>query len=588
MTPYEQVITDKTEASQAPKLDDLLDMYAPAGSAPAQPSMNDLLQMYAPETPTGTAAPTPDASAPNPQSSGDTIPAAIERATNAPFAGFMDAFANTALGGAQAVAQGAHKVGIMSDDTYTPINEGIKEIKKMKDDANSEEYAGSPISKGLNVLGNLAGNIAQFSALGGGTGYGSSMLAGAATGAAQPTDQDTTKIFGYDLPTRGVNAGVSSAAAGIGQGIGNALSTKVDDPNLQNVMQTAADNDIPVYRNQTSDSRFMKAMAAVLKNVPGGGGGSAAEEQVGSFQKALTASVGVPDEDVMNSTTLGKAAEKMADTYNAVKKNPLVTSPQFENDVMSLIGDAHQNLAEGLPQRAVFDQQATNLMNNIQNGSMTGAQAKNLVSNIGAQARGVNGSPQLAELRSVINDQWASSMPPDDAAALRLTDQHWRNMLALEGAVGRNPNGPISPTAIQGGVKNVFGNYARGGDSNLENLSRLGQLVGKSFPDSGTATNEKILDALKHIGATTLVAGGGGLAADREQEGSVGSRALRDLAGAGGAIAAARFGIAPYVFSNMSAAPSAIQGVAPGALTALVNMVQQRQSPDQQGNQAPQ
>lgn len=486
---------------------------------------------------------------------------------NSPFSGLANSGVNTALGTSQALGSLLPDSIPLNIPGYGPLDVGskagvggIRDIKSIIDKQNSEAMKDNPAAKAGYVGGNLIGNVAQFLALAGKNPTTLSTIgAGMDQGLTQPTDTDSTDVFGTSIPTRALNYGLGGATAGIGKGLGDIFSTQVTDPNLAPLMQTATDNNIPVYRNQVANSNFLKAMAGVLKNLPGGGGGKAASEQVGAFQNALNATVGEPA-GIMNSATLGDAADNTGKIYDSVKQNPFYTSPQFHQDLSALEQSAQKNTVGDA--RDLFNQQLQGIRDETSGGSMTGSAAKGIISDLGAAGRGANSSPELRQLRTLVNNQWASTMPSQDAQSLLQADQQWRNLLALERPVGVNPNGPITPSAIQGGVKSVYGNYARGGDSWLENLSRLGQLIGKSFPDSGTATNEKILEALKHVGATVGVAGVGAGAADRG-EGQGFGRLAKDAGGAAAAIALARFGISPYVFSKMSMAPSTFGSLAP-------------------------
>lgn len=748
--------------------------------------------------------------------------------------GISNSVADTALGATQAIAQGLNKVGVLPDTLnvggtdygYKAGSEGINEIKAMKDAEIAEALKGNVPAQIAEGASNLAGNVGQYAALPG-EGAVAALAKGLGLGASQPVQDGQTTVLGVPVDNRVLNSGVSGAAALVGQKLGDALSTEVKDPNLANNMQTAADSDIPVYRNQTSDSRFMKAMAGVLKNIPGGGGGAAAEEQVGAFNKAVNATIGQPDEPITSSTVLGKAAQDIGKVYDSVKQYPLVDSSDFQTKLAALRADAQVNtvgdqrdmvnqqidalqknltqnggaspasgkvttlyhgtntpfdkydfsksggigyfgetpeVAEGYatgsggqrarlpdtekyfvndeggnaavvrslgsdglwhpvgktdsvggivnlqplspsdnyksftmdeakhaisdaggtgaavgksarvkpqdfsglntldltdpanlkvitalqpttqigsiiqnaaktsikagdtaqfsrdfwgqtkfsngiadqlnkdiigplkqqgydsirfnddghPTIGVFDNAKTTSGTNLAgtplpaapgSGSMSGEAAKQTISNLGQVARGANSSPQLRQLRSLVNQQWASTMAPEDAQALQTADQQWKNLVALDGPVSRNPNGPISPTAVQAGVKNVSSDYSRDGGGQLGSLSRLGQLMGKNFPDSGTAANEKIMDMLKHVGTAVAVGGGGAYIADSDKQ-SAPVRALQDLGGAGAAILAARYGISPYVFSKMSLSPSTFNSAAPGALAGLTNYFQ--------------
>ena len=493
---------------------------------------------------------------------------------NAPIAGIDNAFANTAIGAVQGGSALANKAGLMSDDTLANVRSKINDLQQMRKEDTDAEYQGEPIASGLNTGGNLIGSAAQFAMMPGvgsssaAVAYPANIGAGALLSASQPVQDESQRLF---------NAGIGGVTGGLGKGLGDMLSTQVTNPDLAESMQTASDYDIPLYRNQVSNSKFVKGLAKLLQNVPGSGAGAARDAQVGAFQNAIGGEVGLPDGPI-NSTTLGNAFDKLGTNYDQVTQNPFIASPNFDASIQQLKDQAARSLPAGLDKERTFTHFA-NSLNNVPpqalnaNGQVNGDYVKGLISDIRTEGRGTNSSPQLNQLATEINKQWASGMPSSDAALTNLTDQQYRNGIALEGPVGNNPNGPLNPTALQGGVKRVFDNYATGGDSGLERLSRLGQLTKDSFPDSGTAFHEKAIDAAKHLGSMLAV---GGIGAEAGHEAGGGDHTY-ELGGALAAFLGAKYGVSPYVFSKMSTNPSMIQGAAAPSAHALADYLMRQQ-----------
>lgn len=507
---------------------------------------------------------------------------ALDVYANAPFSGLLNAAVDAGLGGAQIGADILDKSGLYNNN----LSQKISDFKKYKDADISQSMDNNTPAQVMYGGGNLAGNAEEFALLGGNAklvgsaidalpsiaqktvSYAPALLAGGLSSALMPADNEEQRLN---------NAGFGAGAAGAGQILGNVLSTQIKNPEKLALMASAESNNIPLYRNQLSDSRFVKGLAAVLRNVPLSGSSGAKKAQVNAFQNAIGETVGLPAGSI-NSGRLGEAFDNLSNNYNTVKQNPFVGSPAFDAEIQTLKTQAARGLPKGLDQEKTFSH-FVNVLDNTPaeainaEGQVNGDYVKGLISDIRTAGRGSNSSPALNQLGTTINKQWAAGMLPDDAALTELTDQQYRNAISLEGPVGNNPNGPLNPSALQGGVKRVFDNYATGGDSQLENLSRLGQLTKDSFPDSGTAFHEKAFDALKHIAGVTAVGGTGALAGHEADSGDH----LGELGGIAAALAASRYGLSPYVFAKMSTKPSVSQSLAPALANALMKQNQENE-----------
>lgn len=494
----------------------------------------------------------------------------ISNLGNAPGSGLMNAFEDTALGGTQSVASGLHAAGILPDTLniggtdygYNAGNEGIKQLKSMKDEAVNQVYEGDPISRGAFIGGDIAGNAAQFTAMPGLSSerklisYPANALAGALLSGSQPANDESQ---------RGLNAVIGAATSIAGKSLGDALSSQVTDPIKQVALKTAEGFDIPVYRNQVSDSKIPKAVASFEKDIPGSGATSAVNDQISAFNRAVNRTIG-QNGDAVTPETLKAADEQIGKVYDIMTgKYDLPVDSNFKIKLLQL-KDTAKTLGDQAKEYAL-QTQVDNVMSHIKNGQIDGGTYQGIRSRIGGLLRGQNGSPELGQLQDLLDSQFQGNMSPEDASAFQTARGQYRNMLAIEKVVANSPNEPISPAKLQGAVKNVFGDYAYGGGNNdLPHLARLGNILKDSFPDSGTATRNQLYEGMKHILAPAIGAGVG--AGEGYHEGGDLNSALL---GAGGGLLANRLLISPYLYSSMSTNPSAIQGVAAPAAHALAD-----------------
>jgi hypothetical protein len=520
-----------------------------------------------------------------------------------PLAGAANSVADTALGGSQAAAALAHKVGLMPDSTYTPIHEGINDIKQAKDTAAQNMYSENPFGGALYTGGDIAGNAAQYAATSAltpikaaGTAaeaipiigktlgkYLPSALSGAITSGAQPVQDESE---------RGINAGIGAATSVAGQKIGNVLSTQVTDPAKQAALKTAEEFNIPVYRSQVSDSPLVQAAASVEKNIPGSGAGSKLDAQTMAFNKAVNGRLGVDSTtldrngdplgahgNIVGPEALDAADHQISQTYNKITGKYNLTANQPFNDALNDIEkDGTENLVDS--KASAFKQQINNIRNKIVNaasgaksagnGIIPGQIYQNLRSNISGIMRSGNGSPQLGKVLNLLDTQMAKGMTPDDASAFQAVRGQYKNMLVAEKAIKIDPNNPVTPARIAQGARNAFSDYAYGSKSDFAQLGRLGSmLTDKGANTSKTAVHNQFYDVIKHGIAPAIGAGVG--AGEGYHEGGIAGGLTGAAVGATSALVGNRFGLAPYLYSKMSANPSIAQQFAAPAASGVTN-----------------
>lgn len=528
-----------------------------------------------------------------------TFMSKVENAANAPFAGIMNAATNTALGATQAAASFANQVGILPDTMnvkipgvgmmdlgYNAGNQGINELKAAKDEDTAATYADDGLSNGLYMGGNVAGDMALFDRLGGN-----------ASKVAGPIGNVINKIPYVGKPLASlfpaINAGATSAyvqpaadadqrdsnsiwgglAGGLGKGLSDTLSTQVLDATKSAALNTAKDFDIPVYRSQVSNNPIVKAVASFEKDVPGSGATGKIEEQVKSFNRAVNSTIGQSGDSV-SPETLHEADKRIGGIYEDMKgKYKLPVNQPFLNrldeiqSVVPTLGDQTKEYALQSQINAVKSavKNAMSGESSAGQGIIDGKTYQGLRSRIGSLLRGQNSSPELGQLQDLLDSQFQSVMDPADAMKFQTARTQYRNMLSIEKVVANNPNEAISPSKLQGAVKNVFGNYAYGGGSDIERLARLGNILKDAFPNSGTATREQLYDLAKHVAGPAIGVGVGG------EEGYRHGGVSGALMGAAGGLALNRSAITPFLYSKMGLAPASFGSFAPGAASAFTN-----------------
>lgn len=499
-------------------------------------------------------------------------------AINSPFSGLENSAVDTAVGGAQGLSR------VMG---WNNVGDALKKFEQMKNESLNETLNNNPAATAGYVGGDIAGNVGLFNAAAGANpGYLKTMAVGTGLGASQPADKDNTDVLGYSVPTQAVNAGIGGAGALAGKAMGNIFSSQINDPTKLAAVKTAEDFNIPIYRSQVSDVPATRIGASFMKELPGSGAESLIDTQRGAFNSAVLGTIGQRG-DAVTPEALSAADKQIGNVYdNMTSKYQMPVTQGFlqkldnlENDVSS-IGDQTKEHA--------LQSQINTVRSKVQNalsgqpssgqGVIDGKTYQGIRSRIGSLLRSQSGSPELGQLQSLLDDQFQGSMNPADSLIFQQARGQYRNLLALQKVVGNNPNEAISPGKLQGAVKNVFGDYAYGGGSDLERLARLGNLLKDSYPNSGTASRNQLWDLTKHIGATGLALGAGGELGREETN----SNPFGVAAGALGALGLSRYGLTPFLYSKMSSNPSA----ASTALSALGYSAPFSLSPqNSQGNQ---
>lgn len=296
----------------------------------------------------------------------------------------------------------------------------------------------------------------------------------------------------------------------------------------QKAAAVLAQNDIPTYRYQTSESQTLKNIQAGADQLPFSGAKSAQQGQQRAFNKAMLSLTGT-ESDAATSDVMGGLQKSLGGTLNAIEgKSTIAFDPELAKDLSSIVRDARSTLTD--QQYGVVERQLGDIAQKAANGSaLTGKAFANIKQNLDSISMGPDqhlGSV-ARDLRDALQDALSRSLPSEDAAVYRDTLAKYRIMKQIEGAIDKKGTGDISALRLANilGTKSNRAQSIYGkGDQSLVNLAQsAAQIIPETVPDSGTA--RRVLYG--------LLAGGGylnpALAAKLGIAGAVIPRALRAL-----------------------------------------------------------
>lgn len=344
---------------------------------------------------------------------------------------------------------------------------------------------------------------------------------------------------------------VGGLGVGAAKKIASSAGKLVTEDNAS-LLDTARKFGIPVFRSQVSDSNPTKMAGSLMKDIPFSGTEGKISGQVDAFNNAVMGTMG--GKGSVTPENLGNAYDRISSTYKDLTgKYNIKVTPELDNKLMELAENAKIQLAGNPEKLKAFNEYWNLTIDNMKSGEIGGKSYQQIRSGIGNTLRSENTSPELGQLQNLIDDHFQANMPAEDAKRLQEARSQYRNMIAVEKVLKTGEKGHgISPAKLQGAVKQVFGDYAYGGQSDLEQLAQLGTILKDTFPQSGTAPRAAAMSLAKKI-AGTVGAGGAGVAA--------GASLPATIAGLGGGMAAGRWGLTPYLYQNIAKNPQALAAI---------------------------
>lgn len=344
--------------------------------------------------------------------------------------------------------------------------------------------------------------------------YGMGAASGALQGALQPVETGDSRT----LNTAG-GAVLGAAGNVVARGVGAATGLAADKlgDSASRAVKALTDAGVPLDAAQRTGSMLWNRAKVMLGDHPLTAGAQAdfADMQQKAVNKAFLSTTG---ETAANSATpdvMNRIRTRLGNTYDDIASRTNVDYNHIEQPLSDVMDNARLRLNDaqfGTIQRNVDDivQKASQ-----NGGTITGDQFKNIKmtldklsgggdSDVGDVARDIRETMNNGLLQTA-----AAKGNTDDVNLLKQTNQQYRNMKTIEGAIDKQGSGDISParmTTIMGQKANRSVSIYGQGDTSLSDLAKASnELITNHTPNSGTPSRLMNLATLPAIGA---VAGG--------------------------------------------------------------------------------
>jgi len=360
----------------------------------------------------------------------------------------------------------------------------------------------------------LARTGAALTGLANPTTYAMGALSGAAQGALQPVETGDSRT----LNTAG-GAAMGAAGNAIARGVGAATGLAADKlgDSASRAVKALQDAGVPLDAAQRTGSMLWNRAKVMLGDHPLTAGAQAdfADMQQKAVNKAFLSTTG---ETAANSATpdvMNRIRTRLGQTYDDIADRTSVDYNHIEGPLSDVLNNARLRLNDaqfGTIQRNVDD-----IVNKAsQNGGMiNGDQFKNVKMTLDKLSGGGDSDvgDVARDIRETMNNgllQTAADKGNQaDVDLLKKTNQQYRNMKTIEGAIDKQGSGDISParmTSIMGQKANRSVSIYGQGDTSLSDLAKASnELITSHTPNSGTPARLMNLATLPAIGA---IAGG--------------------------------------------------------------------------------
>ena len=277
-------------------------------------------------------------------------------------------------------------------------------------------------------------------------------------------------------------------------------------PRQRAVDALAAEGVTSLTAGQRTGNKSLMYAEDVLGNAPGAGQSAANITREGQeqFTRAAMRRAGqgledaTPETLAANNARLGNQFEELS------MRNTLHPDNQFITDLVGAVRP-YRNVPPS-QQRATVQGYIDDILEHVNNGSMSGAEYQRMRSRLSAQSHRLRGSdPDLAEalrgMRNALDAAMGRSIVGPDQALWQQSRREWGAQKNIEKAASRageiTAEGQITPSNLRNVVSaNNRGAYARG-EGDFAELARAGENAMKPLPNSGTAQRNLATDIFK-------------------------------------------------------------------------------------------
>ena len=340
----------------------------------------------------------------------------------------------------------------------------------------------------------LARTGAALTSIANPAGYGAAAASGALQGALQPVETGGSRT----LNTAGGAAGglIGNAAVRVGGELTGMAADKLGD-SASRAVKALTEAGVPLDAAQRTGSMLWNRAKIMLGDNPltAGAQRDFADLQQKAINKAFLSTVG----ETANAATpdvMSRAMKRLGDTYDGIASRTQIPYDNVEEPLSHVLNNARLTLNDA--QFGVISRNVDDILNKAsQNGGhINGEQFQNIKKTMDRLSAG--GDSDVAEvardIRQTMNDGLLKSAQDAgndaDVQLLKKTNQQWRNMRTIEGAIDKQGSGDISP-ARMATIMNQKANrsvsiYGKG-DTSLSDLAQsANELLTSHTPNSGT------------------------------------------------------------------------------------------------------
>jgi hypothetical protein len=443
------------------------------------------------------------------------------------WSGVGSSFVNTGMGLKQIGMDAANKVGLVDDRASAQYQGQIDRERALQ----------APLmDTGAGIAGNAVGTFAQFYAGGAalapfkaaqgagmmarmGAGAGNGAFGGAVVSATQPVATGRTRLDNMDEGTiyGGIGGGVGVPAGALISKVARGGADKIGAMQKE-LYDKAKALGIDVMPHQLSDSRVVKWLSSVVKDIPFTGANATNRRQIDQFTKAASNLVGKNTKEL--SPKVMNEVEGQIDTlYNSAFDDVNVSlDNQFNTQLNALRTRLGADLNSS--SREQFDNLVREIGQDISDGQMTGKIYQNIrktrLNKLINSKSDTDYAQAVRDLRDLLDDAARRSLPPERMAMFDRAQELYRNNKVVSKALTFK-DGMDVKTRTQGQVNPATFETAIGSKyrptQEVEDLGRIGQMIKDPAPQSGSTPRALAsLLALGGAGAVTPVGIFGGLA----------------------------------------------------------------------------
>lgn len=367
---------------------------------------------------------------------------------------------------------------------------------------------GSGIATGatapIRALGNLAGRGGTIGKIGAGALAGETAQRVYEAGVSNP-DEFVETLGREGVSLGGVLGGAIPAAGALINKLGSLATPLIDDA-IKPLINKAKSFDIPLRRDQVSDTKINRTLQKISQAIPASGTDTFEDLQRTKFTQAVAKTIGLDDVPALNPEAIKKFKEQNSNAFERGLGEGII---DIAEDELSNITDVKKVVAEtlGLNNRdaRILVKTIDDVATSLDSGSVTPQKLSNIRSDIiEKSAKSGVGSPVYDVLLERIESVAERVGNPE---VLRQARRQYRNYKTIQPLIEETETGIISPTKLMQRVKSskyIDSASIGTGEDDLIDLARIGKLL---KIQGGSDTFEK-------TALTGQIAGGAGLLVD--------------------------------------------------------------------------